>query len=107
MTASLLKSPELFNSTLDVLNNVVVWMVSTRPPTFKSSISFNNSLVTVKNAPITIGIIVTCMFHSFFNSLVRSRFLSFFSQSFQIYSVVSWDSKVDNFARFLFLVYYY
>ena len=39
-------------------------------------------LVTVPNAPITIGIIVTCMLHSFFNSLARSRYLSFFSHSF-------------------------
>ena len=33
-------------------------------------------------APITIGTIVTFMFHSFFNSLARSRYLSFFSHSF-------------------------
>ena len=41
-------------------------MVSTRPPTSKSSSPFSNPLVTVPNAPITIGIIVTSMFHSFF-----------------------------------------
>ena len=57
-------------------------MVSTRPPTSKSSSPFSNPLVTVPNAPITIGIIVTCMFHSFFNSLARSRYLSLFSHSF-------------------------
>ena len=68
-------------SILAVLNNDVVWMVSTRLPTSKSSIPFSNPLVTVPNAPITIGIIVTCMFHSFFNSLARSRYLSFFSHS--------------------------
>ena len=34
-------------SILAVLNNAVVWMVSTRLPTFKSSSSFNNPLVTV------------------------------------------------------------
>ena len=32
--------------------------------------------------PVTIGIIVTFMFHSFFNSLARSRYLSFFSYTF-------------------------
>ena len=58
-------------SILAVLNNVVVWMVSTRPPTSKSSSLFYNSLVTVPKAPITIGIIVTFMFHSFFNALQR------------------------------------
>ena len=57
-------------------------MVSTCPPTSKSSSPFSNPLVTVPNAPITIGIIVTCMFHSFFNSLARSRYWSFFSHSF-------------------------
>ena len=79
------KSPQVSRtllSILAVLNNAVVWMVSTRPPTSKSSSPFSNSLVTVPNAPITIGIIVTCMFHSFFSSLARSRYLSFFSHSF-------------------------
>ena len=77
VTASLLKSLSI----LAILNNVVVWMVSTRPPTSKSSSPFSNPLVTNQNALITIGIIVTCMFHSFFNSLARSRYLSFFSHS--------------------------
>ena len=68
---------------LAVLSNAVVWIVSTRPPTFKSSRPFNNPVVTVPNAPITIGTIVTFMFHSFFNFLARSRYLSFFSLSFR------------------------
>ena len=76
-------------SILAVLNNDVVWMVSTRPPTFKSSSPFSNPLVTVSNTPITIGIIVTCMFHSLFNSLARSRYLSFFSYSF---SFILWSA---------------
>ena len=61
-------------SILAVLNNVVVWMVSTHPSTSKSSSLFCNPLVSVRNAPITIGIIVTCMFHNFFNSRARSRY---------------------------------
>ena len=61
-------------SILVVFNNVVVWMVSTRPTTSKSSNPFSNPLVTVPNAPITIGIIFTRMFYSFFNSLARSVF---------------------------------
>ena len=80
------KSPQVsrtFLIILVVLNNVVVYMVSTRPPTSKSSSPFNNPLVTVPKAPITIGIIVIFMFHSFFNSLARSRYLSFFSLSFR------------------------
>ena len=64
VTASLLVSRTLL-SILAVLNNVVVLMVSTRLPTSKSSSPFSNPLVTVPNAPITIGLIVTFMFHSF------------------------------------------
>ena len=52
-------------SILTILNNVVIWMVSTRPPTSKSSSPFSNPLVTIPNAPITIDIIVTFMFCSF------------------------------------------
>ena len=52
-------------SILAVLNNAVVWVVSTRPSTSKSSIPFDSSLFTVPNAPITIGIIGSFMFHMF------------------------------------------
>ena len=67
------KSPQVSRTLLSILgvfNNAVVWMVSTRPPTSKPSRPFNNPLVTVPKAPITIGIIVTFMFHIFFNSLL-------------------------------------
>ena len=76
-------------SILAVFNNAVIWMVSTRPPTCKSSRPFNNPLVTVPKAPVTIGIIVTFMFHSFFNSLARLRYLSLFSHSF---SFIQWSA---------------
>ena len=80
------KSPQVSKtllSILAVLNNTLVWIVSTRPPTSKSSNPLDNPLVTVIKAPIIIGIIVTFMFHSFFNSLARSRYLFFFSHSFR------------------------
>ena len=79
------KSPQVSRTLLSILavfNNAVVWMVSTQPSTSKSSRPFNNPLVTMPKAPITISIIVTFMFHSFFNSLARSRHLSLFSHSF-------------------------
>ena len=101
------KSPQVSRtllSILDVLNNVVVWMVFTRPPTSKSSSPFSNPLVTVPNAPITIGIIVTCMFHSFFfqfPNMVEVLILLF--TFLQFYSVVSRDRKVDNFASSLYV----
>ena len=71
-----------------VLNNVIVWMVSTRPPTSKSSSPFSNPFVTVPKAPITIGIIVTFMFHSFFqfSSKVEILILLFiFSPAYYYY----------------------
>ena len=80
------KSPQVSRTRLRilaVLSNAVVWIVSTRPPTSKSSRPFNNPLIIVPNVLITIGTIVTFVFHSFFNSLARSRYLSFFSLSFR------------------------
>ena len=66
-------------------------MVSTRPPTSKSPSPLSNPLVTIPDTPITIGTIVTFMFHSFFfNSLARSRYLSFFSHSF---SFILWSAE--------------
>ena len=68
MTASLLKSPQVSRTLLSimtVINNSLVWMVSTRPLTSKSSCPFNNPLVTVPKEPMTTGIILTFMFHSF------------------------------------------
>ena len=95
---------------LAVLNNVVVWMVSTRLPTSKSSSPFSNPLVTVPNAPIIIRIIVTSMFHSFFNYLARSRYLSFFSHSFSfiLWSAVTAKSIIlQVLSFFFFFVDYY
>ena len=89
-----------------VLNNAVVWIVSTHPPTSKSSSPFSNPLVTVPNAPITIGIIVTCMFHSFFQFPSKVVVLILLFTFFQFYSVVSRDSKVDSFASSLIIIIY-
>ena len=57
-------------------------MACTRPLISKSSSPFINPLMTVPRAPIIIGINVTFMIHCFFNSLARSRYLSFFFLSF-------------------------
>ena len=79
-----------------VLSNAVVWIVSTRPPTSKSSRPFNNPLVIVPNTPITIGTIVTFMFYIFFDSLTRSRYLSFFSLSFRFILWSAGTAKSTN-----------
>ena len=86
------KSPQVSRtllSILAILNNVVCWMVSNRPRTSKSFNPFINLFVTVPKAPTTIGIIVTGMFHIFFNYLARLRYLSFFSHSF---SFILWSA---------------
>ena len=104
------KSPQVSRtllSILAVLCNVVVWMVSTRPPTSKSSSPSSNPLVTVPKASITIGIIVT-MFHNLFFQFSRKvevLILQFIF--FQFYSVVSRNSKVDNFANSLLLFFFF
>ena len=100
------KSPQvsrtLFNI-LTVLNNAVVWMVSTRPPTSKSSSLFDNSLVIVPKAPITIGKIVTFMLHSFFLFPSKVEVLILLFTFLQFYYVVKKDSKFYYFANSLFL----
>ena len=65
-----------FLSFLSDLNNVVVWMVFIRSLISKSSSLFNNPLVTVPSAPITDGINVTFMFHSFILLFIFFRFYS-------------------------------
>ena len=103
------KSPQVSRTLLGILavfNNAVVRMVSTRPPTSKSSRPFNNPLVTVPKAPITIGIIVTFIFHSFFNSLARSRYLSLFSDSFS-FILSSAGTAKPTILQVVFFFYYY
>ena len=82
-------------SILSVFNYAVVWMVSTRPPTSKSSKPFNNHFVTVPKAAITLGIIVTFM----------SRYLSLFSHSFIL---ILWSARIASrqFCRFSFFFFF-
>ena len=104
------KSPQVSRTRLRilaVLSNAVVWIVSTRLPTSKSSRPFNNPLVTVPNAPITIGTIVTFMFHSFFQFSSKVEVLILLFTFLQIYFVVRRDSKANNFTYSLSFVDYY
>ena len=104
------KSPQVSKIRLRILavrSNAVIWIVSTRPPTSKSSRPVNNPLVIVPKAPITIGTIVTFMFHSFFNSLVRSRYLFFFSHSFRFCGSPGQQSRQFCKFSFFFVVDYY
>ena len=75
-------------------------------PTSKSSRPFNNPLVIVPKAPITIGTIVTFMFHSFFNSLARSRYLSLFSHSFR-FILLSAGTAKSTILQILFFPFFF
>ena len=100
------KFPRVSRTLLTILadlNKIVVWMVSTCPLISKSSSPFINPSVTVLRAPIPIGITVTFMFHLFFNSLARSRYLSFFSFSFNF--SLCFARTVYNFASCLFFLF--
>ena len=101
------KSPQVSRTLLSILavfNNAIGWMVSTLPPTSKSSRLFYNPLVTAPKAPITIGIIITFMFHSFFQFPSKVEVLIILFTFFHFYFVVSRDSKVDYFAGSLFFL---
>ena len=104
------KSPHVsrtYLSILTVLSNAVIWIVSIRPPISKSSRPFNDPLLTVPNTPITIGTIVTFMFHSCFNSLARSRYLSFFLLSFRFILWSAGTTKSTILQILSFFVDYY
>ena len=104
------RSPQVSSTLLGILadlGDAVVLIVSTRPVISKSPNPFTNPLVTVPSAQITIGITVTLMSRSFFNSQARSRYLTFFFAFFQFYSVVCFDSKIRNSWNPLFFVDYH
>ena len=103
------KSPQVSRTRLRilaVLSNAVIWIVCTRPQTSKSSRPFNNPLVIVPKAPITIGTKVTFMFHSPFNCLFSSIIIILFSEFFTppLVDVFHWsltDSKFPHVFRTL------
>ena len=108
VTVSLLKSSgPLLSFLASVFNNLVVWMAPTRPLISNSSSLFTNPLVTIPSTPISTGISVTFMFHSFFQFPHKIQGLIFLFTFFQFNSVVSRDSKVHCSTNSLFLVDYY
>ena len=90
------KSPQVSRTLLSILadlNNGVVLMVSRRSLIYNPSSSCIKHLVTVPSAPITSGIIATFMFHFFFSSPARSRYLSCFPLSFNCTQVLARTAK--------------
>ena len=104
------ESPQISKTLLSILadlNNAVAWKVFTHPVISKSSIPCTNPLVTVTRAPITTGIIITSMFHSFFNSLARSRYLFLFLRSFNFTLWLAGTAKSTILQVLFFFVDYY
>ena len=95
------KSPQVYMTLLSILadlNNAVVWMVSTRPLISKSFSPWTNFFSDrVERANHN-----CFMFHSFFSSLARPKYLSLFSLSF---SFTLWST--ETIWQVLFLVDYH
>ena len=103
------KFPQVSTTLLNILvdlSNAVVWMVFTRPLISKCPSPRINLLVTVPRVPITIPITVTSMFHIFFRSLIKSKYLSFFSFSF---SFTQWSAGTakSNIQQVLFFFFFF
>ena len=101
------KCPQVSRTLLSILtdlNNAVVWTVSTHPLISKSSSPLIHPSVTVTRAPITIGINVTFMFHSFINFLTRFWYLSFFSL-FSILLCGQMAQQSPQFCKFSFFFF--
>ena len=99
------KSPQVFKTRLSILadlKNTEVSMVSTCLLTSKSSSSLNQSLVTVQSAPNTTSITITFMFHRFFSSLSRLRYLRFFFSLSFIFSLWSAGIVKSTIQQFFF-----
>ena len=91
-------------SILANFSNAEVWIFSVVPLISSSSSRF---LVTVPSSPTMIGITATFMFHRFFSSLARSRYLPRFSLSFTLWSVATANSPMWHASFFLLNYYHY
>ena len=94
------KSPQVTWTLLSILadlNNAIVLMVYTCPVISKSFSLLSNP--SVSRASLSIGKIVTFMFLKIFNSLARSRYLSFF-RVLSIFSCGQPGQKSPQFDKF-------
>ena len=101
------KSPQVSRTLLSilvVLSNAVIWIVSTNPPTSKSSRPFNNHLVIVQKAPITNGTIVNFLFYCFFHSQGRGIYSSFHILSVLLWSAATAKSTIFQIPFFLLII---
>ena len=76
-------------------------MVSVRPPISNCSRPLTKTLGTIFNAPVTVSINVTFMFHNFFNILVTSKNLSLFLL-FEIFDMWSAETALYSAGIYFF-----
>ena len=103
------KSPQISRTFLSIqanFNIAVIWMVLIHSLIFNFSSPLSKPLRVVPSTPITTGITVTLMFHSFLDSPARSKYLSYFSLSLIFHCVSRWDGKIHNMASSLFFNYH-
>ena len=104
------KSPQISRTLLSILadlHNAAVWMVSTRPFISNSSSPFIYPIVTVRRAPVTIGINVTFMFYRFFqfpSKVVVGIYPSFHSLSILLWSAGTAKSTILKVLFFLLII---
>ena len=102
------QSPQVSRTRLNILanlDNAVVWIVSILPLISHSSYPFTKPLGTVPRVPITIGTTVIFMFHNFFSSLTRSKYL--FLISFSLVFTLSFAKFLIRLVIFYLLFIFY
>ena len=90
-----LKYSKSFRTILSILadlNSAVVWIVLILPLISSSTSLFSRPFRTVPNVPTRIGTIFTCMFHSLFSFLAKSKLFIFFIYFY--FSMVFWDGRI-------------
>ena len=103
VTTSLLRSLGFF-SVLWPMSTLLLFGLSPRVLLFLSPLVLLPILwSTIPRVPLTISTTVTFMDHRFFNSLGRTRYLSFFSQSFNF---IQWSSGTAKSTRLQFLFFF-
>ena len=101
------KSPQVSRILLSILadlNNAVVWMVSFHLQISSFYSPLGKHLGIVPRAPITTGITVTFMVHSFFLVLSQDLSICFFFALFDFYSMACRDSKIHYSTGSLFFL---